>query len=485
MRALPWRKLAIPGAALVAVLLLAGAPSAGQGMTEAQGELTSAECYGHHKAEGFRSMDLFPTVVEEVPKGQDFLFQMTIRNPWLHDLQNVFAYVNVSDAPGIALEGGRDPEESTLPSETIAGGPRGYTTKEYPIPVAPNATELLVRIEGNPGTQIPAPLVRDARADFDLTLTSPDGGIVITGPDPYADANADIVQDTSVPTWIEEIRVNQLNLTNAGPGDWKLTVAYRGFDQTGQFSLFTGAYYNVTGILLMPGPALLGPNEEAQFTFKLKVKDVDGIQRMRYGGIAVAYHEHTDKNIQNEGDYDKWNTMEFTTGTELRVQGGPVVTTGGADLLGPVLRRWGQVLGFAGSFLIIPSLVVGGTFGKASVVKLNAWFGGPRRRVLFHNSMSFWLLGIALLHMLLFLYEVFWNWSHGLVWGGLSLASMIGLGVTGATQRTFVARWGFNRWRFVHFAMGILVVVFVLIHLVADGSHFAPVRELLFGATST
>jgi thiosulfate reductase cytochrome b subunit len=67
------------------------------------------------------------------------------------------------------------------------------------------------------------------------------------------------------------------------------------------------------------------------------------------------------------------------------------------------------------------------------------------------------------------------------VWGGLALAAMIGLGITGATQRSFVARWGFTRWRFVHFAMGILVVVFVVIHMMADGSHFAPVREMLFG----
>jgi thiosulfate reductase cytochrome b subunit len=83
--------------------------------------------------------------------------------------------------------------------------------------------------------------------------------------------------------------------------------------------------------------------------------------------------------------------------------------------------------------------------------------------------------------MFLFLYESFWNWSHGLVWGGLSLACMIGLGVTGATQRSFVARWGFNRWRFVHFAMGVLVFVFVLVHIVADGTHLAPIRDM-FGA---
>lgn len=455
-------------------------------MMEPAGELSDAECYGHHKSEGFRSFDLFPVLVDEVPKGETFTFEMTIRNPWLHEVRDLYGYVDVTNAPGIALEGGRDPVEEPLAGQTIEGGPQRYATKTYDVVVEENATEIYVAIAGSPGTQVPAPYLRDKAADFDLTLTSPDGtSVALTGPDPTP-LEEDIVTSGGPFTQNEAIRVNQRNITLGGTGAWKLTVAYRGFDSVGTFDLFTGVYYNVTGILLMPGPELLDPNEAYKFTFNLKVQDVDGLQSMRYGGIGVAYHEHTDKNIESEGNYDKWNTMEFRTGATLVVAGDTNFAVGpGADTLGPVVRRWGQVLGFAGAFLIIPSLVFGGTFGKASVVAMNKWFGGPRRRVLFHNSMSFWLLGIALLHMLLFLYEAFWNWSHGLVWGGLALAAMIGLGVTGATQRRFVARWGFNRWRFVHFAMGILVVVFVLVHILADGSHLAPIRSAWFGGSST
>jgi hypothetical protein len=347
--------------------------------------------------------------------------------------------------------------------------------------VEENATEMFVSVNGAPGTRVDVPLARNRSADFDIALASPDGTVQLLGPDPGGEGT-DALTDETPPTPYEEIRVNQRNLTAGGAGAWKLTVSYRGFDPEGTFDLFTGVYYNVTGVVLMPGPAVLGPNEAYTFQFKLKVRDVEGLQRMRYGGIAVAYHQHTDKNIGDIGNYDKWNTMQYETGAQLIVLGAEV--TGGADLLGPVFRRWGQVLGIASSFLVIPSLVFGGTFGKGSVTWMNKAFGGPRRRVLFHNSMSFWLLGLALLHMLLFLYEAFWNWSHGLVWGGLALACMIGLGVTGATQRAFVARWGFNRWRFVHFAMGILVAVFVLVHMVADGSHFAFARAW-FGGGAT
>ena len=479
-------KLAFLGGGVLAVLLVSGLPGVGQAVTEPAGELADAECYGHHKQEGFRSFDLYPRLIEEVPKGQEFEFEMLIRNPWLHEVQDLYGYVDVTNAPGIALEGGKDPVENPLAGEAIEhprGGVDGYASRTYDIIVEENATEIYIRIAGSNGTQVPLPAFRDKSADFDLMLTSPGGEVVLTGPDP-SDPAASLLTDDSIGTVVEEIRVNQRNLTAGGPGTWQLQVAYRGFDATGTYDLFTGVYYNVTGIILMPGPPVLGPNEEYAFTFKLRVKDVDGLQSMRYGGIGVAYHEHTDKNIGDIGNYDKWNTMQFETGAELRISGAQVDTGGGADLLGPVLRRWAQVLGIASSFLIIPSLVFGGTFGKGSVVTMNKWFGGPRRRVLFHNTMSFWLLGLSLLHMFLFLYEAFWNWSHGLVWGGLALACMIGLGVTGATQRRFVARWGFNRWRFVHFAMGILVVVFTLVHMVADGSHFAFARAW-FGGGAT
>lgn len=476
------RKTLLLGVGFLAVMVLAGLPGLGQGVTEPAGELADAECYGHHKQEGFRSMDLFPTVVQQVPKGEIFAFEMTIRNPWLHELQDLYGYVDVSDAPAIALEGGADPTEVTLPAQTIAGGPDRYETASYPIEVQPNATEFYVAVNGDPGTEIPVPRLRE-RADFDLTLTSPGGEIVLTGPDP-SPPDENFLNPQMASTWVEEIRVNQRNLTNGGPGTWTLSVAYRGVDPQGTFDLSYGVYYNVTGIVLLPGPAVLGPNEAHTFTFNLRVKDVEGLQRMRYGGIGVAYHEHTDANIGDIGNYDKWNSMQYQTGATLVVNSVEIGDIGGADLLGPVLRRWSQVIGLAASFIMIPALVFGGTFGKGSVAWMNRIFGGPRRRVLFHNSMSFWLLGLSVLHIFLFLYEAFWNWSHGLVWGGLSLACMVGLGVTGATQRSFVARWGFNRWRFVHFALGTLVFAFVLVHLVADGSHFAPIREAFFGGSA-
>ncbi|MFA5860359.1 MAG: ferric reductase-like transmembrane domain-containing protein [Candidatus Thermoplasmatota archaeon] len=470
------RKLSLLMGAFLGVLLIVGLPTWGQEAVEPSGEIATAECYGHHKQEGFRSMDLFPTVVTEVPKGQQFTFQLTIKNPWLNDLQRTVGYVNTSDAPGLSFPGARDPVAAALDG-TAQNGAAGPT---HPLTVDANATQLVVSMVGQ-AANVPGPLGSRANGvDYALALESPDGSIKLTDTTQKVPESSPAVTNGRT---TQLISVDQTNLTKGGIGAWKATVRYNGIQPTGTYKLAATVYYNLSQVqeLVVAGPALLKPGESFTFSFTINAKDVEALQKMRYGGRATAYHAHTDKAIGDLGDYDKWNTMEFKTGATLSMGSANVAKGNSVSLMEPVLRRWGQVLGFTGAFLIIPSLVFGGTLGKQTVEPLNSMFGGARRRVLFHNSMSFWLLGVALLHMFLFFYEAFWNWSHGLVWGGLSLAAMVGLGVTGAMQRSFVARWGFTRWRFIHFAMGILVFVFVLIHVTVDGSHLAPIRNALLG----
>lgn len=480
------RKLLLLGGGALAVLLLVGLPSIAQDALDPTGELTDAECYGHHKQEGFRSMDLFPDGLQEVPKAGTFPFDLTVKNPWLADLTQVSAYVNISNAPGVYFAGARPADEKPYKGETQpATQPGGaYSSKPYPVDVVDGATEIYASMVGTPATSpLPAgtPGVYANSSDYRLVILGPDNKPASEEPAFDAKTTYDVTARTSHKL-AGLAHVNATTILQRGPGKYTATVYYGGV-QTGTYDLFVGAYYNASQELVLKGPELLKPGEQYTFHFTVQTKDVAALQHMRYGGRANAHHVHTDKNIESDGAYDKFSTVEFRTGAQLVKTGGDVSASGSTvSLLEPVLRRWGQVLGFASAFLIIPSLVFGGTFGRGTVTTLNKWMGTPRRRVLFHNSMSFWLLGVALLHMVLFLYEAFWVWSAGVLWGGLALAAMIGLGVTGAVQRRFVARWGFNRWRYVHFAMGILVVVFTVIHSVADGSHFAFLRDM-FGPT--
>lgn len=475
MRGPTLRKLLLLGGALLAVLILVGIPSFGQSALDPQGELSDEDCYGHHKQEGFRSMDLFPTVLNEVPRGKPFDFQLTLKNPWLHDLKDVSAYVNISDAPGLEFPGARAPVEVNKSAVPAKASPQGYQSEDYDVPVEAGATALYAAVVAAP-TSIPNSPLQPGKVanntDVHVVFKGPGNKVVGTPPpEQYSPSDPHQLQD--------RVSVNTSTILATGPGKWTATVYHAGLAET-TYNVYVAAYYNASQNteIVLKGPALLKTGEQYTFKFQVIAKDAESLQRMRYGGRGIAYHQHTDRNIGDNGNFDKWSTLEFRTGATLSV--GQSVDTAGTSVsvLEPVLRRWGQVLGFAGSFLIIPSLVFGGTFGKGSVGSLNKLFGGPRRRVLFHNSMSFWLLGVASLHMFIYFYEAFWVWSAGLVWGGLALAAMVGLGVTGAVQRTFVARWGFNRWRFVHFAMGVLVVVFTLVHMVADGSHFAAVRAM-------
>jgi hypothetical protein len=460
---------------------MVGIPTLGQDFLDPQGEITTAECYGHHKQEGFRSMDLFPALVDEVPKGAPFEFRLIVKNPWLADLQDVRAYVNISDAPGLEFPGAQAPDAKPLPNQPTEPTGAGYKAVSYPVTVGPGATEVWFSATGKRTTPLGAltPGRVSNQSDYHVAILAPDGTLVGGRPPPGGD-QAQYTPDAGTHHLEAFARVETAALVAHGPGAYVAKVYYGGLDAS-PYDAYQATYYNASQNteLLLQGPKMLGPGESHTFRFQVIAKDVESLQRMRYGGRAVSYHDHHDGGqTENAGTYDKYSTMEFRTGATLSL-GNAVDASGTAvSLLEPTLRRWGQVLGLAGSFLIIPSLVFGGTFGRGSVAVLNKWFGGPRRRVLFHNSMSFWLLAVASLHMLLFFYEAFWVWSAGLVWGGLALASMMGLGVTGATQRSFVARWGFNRWRFVHFAMGILVVVFTLVHMVADGSHFAPIRAM-------
>ena len=477
------RKLVFLAAGFAAVVMLIAAPTLGQDAPA--GEITDAECYGHHKEAGFRSMDLFPEVIAEAPKGESFQFRMTIRNPWLHELQNVFGYVNISNAPGLSFPGEEEPTIQEPQAGAFEAAPNDYIERRVEIPVASNATELVVTLDGvpserpaNPQTPIGAvPNVTLLTRDYDLIVSSPDGSITVAGSDPETDPEAG--NPRAVGSTSESVRINYDNLTIGGEGNWVATLRYRGPDE-GPYTVGYGVYYNLSRAseLRVAAPQqTLASGETTTIEFTINAEDSDALQLMRYGGIALAYHDHTDRNTEDEGNYNKWNSFAFELGTELRTET-IEVDTGGIDKLSPIFRRWAEVLGFAASFLMIPALVLGGTFGKGSVNLFNKLLGNPRRRVLLHNAASFWLLGLSLLHLVLLLYETQWGWSHGLVWGGLALACMIGLGVTGATQRAFVAKWGFTRWRFIHFAMGLLVAIFVLVHMVADGTHLAPVREM-------
>ena len=138
-----------------------------------------------------------------------------------------------------------------------------------------------------------------------------------------------------------------------------------------------------------------------------------------------------------------------------------------------------EVIGYAAAFLLISSIASGGMLGKASRRSLNTLFGSAKRRVAFHNFLSYGIILASLVHMVLFLIEAFYEWTLGLIWGGLATLAMLGLGVTGALQVPMIRRWSYGVWRWNHYGMTVAVIVFTLVHMLLDGVHFGDVQGFL------
>jgi hypothetical protein len=146
---------------------------------------------------------------------------------------------------------------------------------------------------------------------------------------------------------------------------------------------------------------------------------------------------------------------------------------------GPTMTTVGEAVGYTGAFLIISSIASGGMLGKASRRGLNALFGSAKRRVAFHNFLSYGLMLAALAHMALFLVGGDFRWTQGILWGGLSMLAMFGLGVTGALQVILVRRWSYGAWRVAHYGLAVAVIALTLAHLVLEGKHFGAVQGTL------
>lgn len=466
----PLRALAVLGTVLGGVLILALAPAGGQ--EAAQGETFDARCYGHHAAEGFRPFDKSPMPLLEVPAGEPFEFRIEIVNPWLHDILEPAASVNLSRTAGIVFPGEKKPfhvDETDSVTLTAQPGSQG-TPYGGSFAVEPNATELVVSLDGDEG-----PLGVN---DLDLFVTSPSGVVFNATPDTSQGALEEGVSAAD-----EEVRVSAELLSAETPGEWAVEVRYpQGTSPSAAFALTEDVYYNASRVpeLFVKGPAIVKPGEKATFLIPLDVANATGPVTMVYKVKGLTHYQHTDKSADDWGNFTQWDTLSFEVGDELLL-GTARVPLATVDPNERIFRIWGQVTGFVGFFLLLPSLVLGGAFGLGTVRGINALVGSARRRVLWHNAVSFVVLSMVLGHTVLFLIEHFYPWSWGVLWGGTSLLAMVGLALTGSLQNQLVKRWGYRTWRFTHLLLGVLAALLAFLHIAIDGEDFVSLRDALAG----
>ncbi len=255
------------------------------------------------------------------------------------------------------------------------------------------------------------------------------------------------------------------------------------------------AKFDLTGLtkLAQPIAQVIPAHGSAIVSWPLKVAGEPGaneVVRLWVNTTAFFKHARAEAPDQpNWGNFTEPDTRDQLTPLVLTVtkKGDNLVLApqGGTTIVRPTIQNGAtmatlsEAIGYASAFLLVSSIWSGGMFGKASRRSLNSVFGSAKRRVAFHNFLSYGIILAAVVHMVLFLIESFYDITLGLIWGGVAILAMLGLGVTGALQVPMIRKWSYGSWRWTHYGMTIAVILFTILHMLLDGVHFADVQSAL------
>ncbi|MDX1611970.1 MAG: hypothetical protein R3185_06340 [Candidatus Thermoplasmatota archaeon] len=459
------------------ILLVALALLIGLGPSAWSQKVPRATCLDCHEAEGMKYAVIQSTPFVEVPTGEAQELEITVSNPWLHDLTAALVTVDLTQAPGLSFDT-NDPlhlEENV----TLTPAP-GQGNVTLPFEVLPGATGVVARMEQSPDTS------GQGAQDVDTRLTSPEGPTARAPRDGAPESATDLTREPGPARPVEQYAFRAEAVAARGTGTWNLT-AFLAQPVTGpntggpvDVHLVVDVYYNATRTQSRLISETIGPGGSETTAFTIKGSNA-GQAQVRINTTLTSYYAHPSGiGAQDEGNTTLRRGSNFTIGERLELgEAGPAVPPTPPISWKLNARIWGEATGFIGLFMVPISLVLGGAFGRQNVLWVNKITKSARIRVLWHNTLSFFLLGISLLHLLLFLYEEVYDWSVGMVWGGLGTIGLIGLAVTGGFQRWFARRMGYAKWRLLHIAMAVLFVATVLAHVLVDGAHFDIFRDWL------
>lgn len=488
-----WKR--VRGRLPVVLLLLAAVAAAGQSADLEYLPEPRAECYDCHAGDAVPLRSLYVVAARPVDTAQTpFTVTVQVGNAWLHEQRYLGPRLDLTNAPSLRFTDDREPVEATatgaidttprapeppsgsqiLPDTDPTFGPYGgHVVLEVPA----GATTVVLRMEETGSLTDPdvtwnlysGRSVPDGLPDRTVRSRGEAAELRLDGPDDFA--------GLAYGNWTVEAQVVLGNGTEPAVGEVPFHVSLR--------ADFDNAANRVSRLGRQLG---LGPGQSTLFSWTLERVGQPGPgESVRLDVDGSAYYEHQTA----QGPEDDW--AHVTKGLDIPVT--PSTTTPGgvriaADVgpVGPLPEPPGlslvavlEAVGYAGAFLVVGSMVSGGVFGRRSRRGLNALFGTARRRVAFHNALSYGLLLAALAHSVLFVLDSLgggrFHWSLGLLWGGAALLAMSGLGVTGAFQVALIRRWSHATWRRVHLGLALATLGLTLLHLLLDGAHFGAVQD--------
>lgn len=470
---------------------------------EIEGKNPANDCWKHHAGEGMRdAVVLYPIVPKQLKIGEPYEIPVQVINPWKQEVRKIELDVTLFGEPKLTVEGAASSVAAKLDRFYNMQSVVGTSAAQSPAPVPP----------GSPVTLYPSVIEMPFEVPFGAS------GIVATvelvprrNLDPAAQVYTVqmLAEKESFGAHFKEAD-NQTDNTSFtrtyaaqafSNGTYKIRV-----DHQSGAAAETDVYATVTVVM---GKSAAGGVGEKVYTIKTDPADViikggapitytvtvipfaAGPQDMEFHVRAENYYKHQLEETPNEDFYNRYANLsqetDFIAGNTITPQRRVVIgatfipSEFGAATGEAVEDQWqlvlGEMTGFASAGLLLPSLLLGGTYGKASRRFFNNILGGAKRRVMFHNLSSLALSLVAFIHILLFILEIRYTILMGVMWGGLGALSLLILGLTGYYQVPLIQRHGYKWWRLTHLAFGLLVLVFVGYHMIADGPDFFFLKE--------
>lgn len=486
----------------VLLLLATAVLAASQGTGDAPYlEEARTECWDCHKAwphtpEPLRS---FYHILPETANVQDdFQFKVQVQNAWYHEIRYLEPTLDLGDAPSLKFFDGRDPVHQHHEGR-IDVTPR--PPEPDPPRILPDTDPTLGPYSGHVVVQVPQGATR-LTLWMNETSASTDPAVtwnIFAGRDSPGDEPDFVLAPGSEPVlhldgpgafsglgfgnWTVQAQVDLVT------PDGDAAVAEVRFEVDALVAFDAGA----SRTSLLGRQLRLEPFQSTLFSWDLQATRDPApgeTVRLTVNGTAFYAHPATANTDDDWGNVTKSVVLELTPtdpGSTARHALGPpagflVITVPATDV-GVSLVAVLEAVGYVSTFLLLASITTGGILGKRSRRHLNHWLGSARRRVALHNSISYGLTLVALVHTVLFLYtnivdETF-HWSLGVLWGGLALLAMFALGVTGALQVALIRRWDHAVWRRVHLGLAVGTIAFTALHLLLDGVHFDAVQDWL------
>lgn len=425
---------------------------------------------------------LVPPDKVDATVGQPFDYKVQLQSTWRADVTFASPTLDIAAAPSLRFAGGHEAIDNTTslrisPVLTTATEPTEPVTTDFYLPEG--ASKLHFGIQPDDTNPSTAP-------DLVMYIQPPNGAPIEVNEAPAGSP--------------EQRDFTGAELATMGSGTYKVGAYFTPVQaEPGAvptvppptpvltpvtFVVVEQASFDTAGLtqITLSRAETVGPGLSSLYTWHLvAANDPQPGEQLRLFANVTGYYKHNSKPPTGDDD----NVTHLTV-IDLAGAGGQVQLVNKNSVMvrpeaidSATIVTMSESVGYAATFLLLSSIWSGGMFGKASRRALNTLFGSAKRRVAFHNFLSYGLTLAAAVHTVLFIVESSFAWGWGLLLGGLGLLSMLLLGVTGALQVPIVRKWNYATWRWTHYGLTVGALLFTVLHIFLDGKNTGSIQESL------